>query len=120
MEGANLRIEVRVVTDTRFDKKPKEAIWAADELPEQARGFERGPQSMIACATDDRGIVVVSAAAHILVHPTKPPIVHVVYAGADPPYTGQGLERVVVKRLIDGARSQGCTGVWICKDVKGL
>jgi len=114
------RIDVHVLTDTRFNKKPRQEILSTGDIPEQAREFERGPQSMMANAIDERGLIVASAAAHLLVHPTKQPLLHVVYVGANPPYRGQGLERSLVERLIEASRFEGCSGAWISEDVMAV
>ena len=120
MDLSKLRIQISLFTDTNFKQRPRKEIGASGEVPDGVRGYERGPHSMVASALDERGIVVASAAGHVLVHLNKPPILHLVYAWSDAPYTGQRLEHAMVNRLIKRARVEGHCGIWLCEGVRAI
>ena len=71
-------------------------------------------------ATARSDIIIATAAAHLLEHPVKQPLLHVVYAGADEPHTDQGLESRLVGALVEAARALGISGVWLCEDVAAI
>jgi len=120
MDSSRLHIQISLFTDTNFSQRPRKGIGVTGEVPDGVRGYERGPHSMVASAIDERGTVVASAAGHFLVHLNKPPILHLVYAWSDPPYTGQRLEHAVVNRLITRARAEGHCGIWLCEGVRAI
>jgi hypothetical protein len=120
MDLSKLRMQISLFTDTYFHQRPRKEIAVTGEVPDGVRGYERGPHSMVANAVDERGIVVASAAGHVLVHLNKRPILHLVYAWSDAPYTGQHLERVVVNSLIKKARADGHCGIWLCENVRAI
>jgi hypothetical protein len=120
MDLPKLHIQISLFTDTNFNQRPKRESGMTGEVPDGVRGYERGPNSMVASAIDERGMVVASAAGHVLVHLHKPPILHLVYAWSDAPYTGQRLEHAVVNRLITKARAEGHCGIWLCEGVRAI
>jgi GNAT superfamily N-acetyltransferase len=117
MDLSKLRMQISLFTDTKFPQRPRKEIAVRGEAP---AGYERGPHSIVASAIDERGIVVASAAGHVLLHLNKPPILHLVYAWSDAPYTGQGLERAMVNSLMKRARGDGHCGLWLCEDVRAI
>jgi len=116
MDLSKLRFQTTSFTDTNFFRRPRQL----GETPDGVRGHVRGPHSMVTNAIDERGVVVASAAGHVLVHPSKPPILHVVYVWADAPWTGQRLERAVVNGLSQRARANGRCGVQLCDNVRAI
>jgi len=120
MDLSKLRIQTSLFTDTRFEQRPRKEIAVTGDVPDGVRGYERGPHSMVANAIDERGTVVASAAGHVLVHLGRPPILYLVYAWSDAPYTGQRLERAVVNHLVKKARADGHCGIWLCENVRAV
>lgn len=120
MDVSDFDFDVAVATDSQFPHRKVGDIFAGVEIPEYARGFTRGARTLISTATkkgDTRRITVAIASGVILEHPQKPPLLYVVYTGANEPFQGLGLEEKVLDNLIGGGREVGCSGGWLCTEV---
>ena len=114
---ANLKITVSLLTDQKFHERHLPDLFAHEEVPEHARGFKRGPRSLLAIAEDASDFIKATAVAHLLEHPGKQPLLYVASAGSDPPYREHGLEFRLVNELMEAGRTMGISGVSVSDDV---
>ena len=116
MDLAELKISLSEIVDTQPDGRTRD-ILAGVQIPTEARDYRRSPRSLMALAEAPNGIIVGVAAAALLEHQEKPPILYVVSVDSDRPYKCRELDNTLLSVLLNGAKEIGAAGIWFAAEV---
>ena len=93
----------------------EEGLFDAPVTRDWARAFLSDPGHAI-CAAFDEAVMVAFASGTVLRHPDKAPSLFINEVGTRDSHLRQGLGTAVSTALMDWARSQGITEIWLATE----
>lgn len=85
-------------------------------IPAQALAFVTSPLHKIVVALD-QGQVIALASGVMMFHPDKEPVFFINEVGVHEDFQRRGIGRAVTQALIDAARADGSSGIWLATEV---
>ena len=96
-----------------------EDVFDFDVRADSVSAFLIDPNSLLAGALDGDTVVGMTSAL-LYVHPDKPRQMFINEVGVAGPWRRRGIGRALVARMLDEARSRGCTEAWIATETSNV